>query len=233
MSIPASMTWIWWAVPAIVAILGALLFISGLGKLFDGRPFSGSQGVVGGLAFLAIGLAAGLLGLNIQTYSRLTYERPVAAVAVKAANPAQKLYTVTVTRLDGTDHQQSCQVQGDEWIMGARVQKWQPWANVLGLDATYDLDQMANKYYDAAEANGKPITACDLAVGKPEVNQYVPSGVTAWLLSIIQVEDRRFGSANYMPLADGANYTVVMTQSGLNSEPSNETARKAYDAPRQ
>jgi hypothetical protein len=215
----------------LVAVLGALLFISGLGKLFDGRPFSGSQGVFGGLAFLGLGLAGALLGLNIQTYSRLAYERPVATVAVKTADPTQKLYDVTVTRLDGTDRQQSCKVQGDEWIMGARVQKWQPWANVLGLDATYDLDQMANKYYDAAEANGKPITACDLAVGKPEVNQYVPPGITSWLLQLVQVEDRRFGSANYMPLADGASYNVVMTQSGLNSEPANETARKAYDAP--
>ncbi|HWA21164.1 MAG TPA: hypothetical protein VG735_02085 [Caulobacterales bacterium] len=231
MSVPASMTWIWWAVPAIVAILGALLFISGLGKFFDGRPFSGSQGLVGGLAFLGLGLAGSLLGLNIQTYSRLTYERPVASVAVKAADPANKLYNVTVTRLDGASQEKACQVQGDEWIMGARVQKWQPWANVLGLDATYDLDQMANKYYNAAEANGKPITACDLTLGKPEVNQYVPQGLTAWLLSLVQVEDRRFGSANYMPLADGATYNVVMTQSGLNSEPANETARKAYDAP--
>ena len=51
-------------------------------------------------------------------------------------------------------------------------------------------------------------------------------------MKLIQVEDRRFGSANYMPLADGATYNVVMTQSGLNSEPANDTARKAYDAPR-
>jgi hypothetical protein len=51
-------------------------------------------------------------------------------------------------------------------------------------------------------------------------------------MQLVQVEDRRFGSANYMPLADGATYNVVMTQSGLNSEPANETARKANDAPR-
>lgn len=231
MSVPASMTWIWWAIPSVVALLGALLFISGIGKLFDGRPFSGSQGVIGGVAFLGLGLAGGLLGLNIQTYSRLAYERPVATVTVKAKEPAQKIYDVTITRLDANNKAMSCQVQGDEWIMGARVQKWKPWANVLGLDATYDLDQMANKYYSALEANGKPITACDLATGQPEVNQYVPPGVVSWLMQLIQVEDRRFGSANYMPLADGAAYTVVMTQSGLNSEPANDTARKAYDAP--
>ena len=29
---------------------------------------------------------------------------------------------------------------GDEWLIGGRVQKWKPWANVLGLDATYTLD---------------------------------------------------------------------------------------------
>jgi hypothetical protein len=41
------------------------------------------------------------------------------------------------------------------------------------------------------------------------------------------VEDRHFGSGAYMPLADGAVYKVIMTQSGLNAEPVNNTARKA------
>jgi len=33
-----------------------------------------------------------------------------------------------------------------------------------------------------------------------------------------------------MPLADGADHRVVMTQSGLNAQPSNDTAGKANSA---
>lgn len=230
--VPESMNWMWWAAPLAVAVFGALWLFAGIAGLLRGHPFSGFRGLVGGTAFLAIGLAASLLGLNIQTYSRLTYERPVATVSVDAIDTAQKLYDVKITRLDGVRPEQTCRLQGDEWMLGARVQKWQPWANIIGLDATYDLDQVANKYFSAVEANGKPITACDVQQGQPDVNKYVPAGFTQWLMRLVQIEDRRFGSANFMPLADGAEYKVVMTQSGLNSEPANSTAQAAYDAPR-
>lgn len=224
--------WAWFGVPIAVAAIGGLWLISGLANLIRGRPFSGLRGVMGGAGVGAIGLAASLVGLNIQTYSRLTYERPVATIEVASVDPAQKLYNVKIIREDGSGREQQCQVQGDEWIMGARVQKWKPWANILGLDSTYDLDQMSNKYFSALEANGKPITACDLSQGEPPSTQYVPAGWTQALMDFIQLSDRRFGSANYMPLADGAKYRVVMTQSGLNSEPENGIAQRAYDAPR-
>jgi hypothetical protein len=230
MAIPDSMNWLWWAAPVLVAAFGALWLFAGIGGLIGGKPVSGVRGVLGGAGVLAAGLAASLLGLNIQTYSRLTYERPVATVKVAAVDPSHKIYKVDVVRTDGAQATQTCQLQGDEWILGARVQKWQPWANILGLDATYDLDQMANKYVDAMEANGKPITACDMRTPQPDLNKYAPAGILGWLMQQVQVEDRRFGSANYMPLADGAEYSVVMTQSGLNSEPSNAIARAANNA---
>jgi hypothetical protein len=46
------------------------------------------------------------------------------------------------------------------------------------------------------------------------------------------VEDRRFGSANYMPLADGAQYRIVITQYGFNAEPANAVAKAANDTQR-
>ncbi len=40
------------------------------------------------------------------------------------------------------------------------------------------------------------------------VDLYVP---LAWLADRALVPDRRFGSANYMPLANGSAYRVVIT----------------------
>ena len=45
-----------------------------------------------------------------------------------------------------------------------------------------------------------------------------------WLVGQSYTEQRHFGSAAYMPNADGAVYKVVMTQSGLNAEPVNAAA---------
>lgn len=220
-------SWVWVVAPLAVAAFGVILLLAGVGNVFRGRPATGVQGVLGGGLLSALGLAASLLGLNLQTYSRLTYERPVAEVRVAAVNPAEKRYLITIRRLDGSERTQTCALQGDEWQVSGRVQKWRPWANVLGLNLTYDLEQASNKYISAAEANGKPITACDLADQGPLVNKYVPKGFVSLLLSIAQAEDRRFGSAVYMPLADGAAYNVIATQMAFNAEPANAIAELA------
>ncbi|HEX2592581.1 MAG TPA: hypothetical protein VHL34_13845 [Rhizomicrobium sp.] len=222
--------WYWLVVPLIVALFGVLLLFVGMSHLFTGEPGRGSRRVMLGLPVLAFGLAASLLALNTQTFARLTAEGDVAEVGVRSLDASQGTYAVTVRRLDGSNLVTQCTLQGDEWIIGGRVQKWKPWANVLGLDSTYTLDQIDNKYFTAERGNGKMITACDLNGPKPTVNGVVPNSLTAWLLDQSFTQQRRFGSASYMPLADGAVYKVVMTQSGLNAEPTNDAARAANNA---
>jgi len=224
------LNWIWWAAPLVIAISGAALLLAGAGHLFRGRPVRASGHVLVGAPLAIIGLAAGLVGFNIQTYARLTHEGPVADVGVKLVDAPSQRYAVTVHRLDEPNSTTTCDLQGDEWMIEGRVQKWKPWANVLGLDATYSLDQLSNKYFTAERGSGKTITACDLNGPPPEVDRYLPPGWLGWLSTRAFTLDRRFGDANYMPLADGAVYRVVITQSGFNAQPANEIARAANDA---
>ncbi|HWA90081.1 MAG TPA: hypothetical protein VG889_08615 [Rhizomicrobium sp.] len=223
--------WYWVVVPLAVAALGVIVVLRGFGHMARGRGGKGATHLVVGSPLALIGLGAGLIALNTQTFARLSHESDVAKISIKSTNPAEDRYELTIQRLDAPNIAAlTCRVQGDEWEMSARVQKWKPWANVLGLDTTYTLDQIDNKYFDAARANGKPITACDLKGPPPAVDTYVPQSWLFWLLDRSYTEHRRFGSAAYMPNADGAQYKVVMTQSGLNAEPVNEAAEKANAA---
>ena len=226
----SSVGWYWIVAPLVVAVAGALVFFRGLGHFVTGEPTRGTSRVVIGAPLAIIGSVLGLLGLNTQSFARLTYEAPVADVSIKALDPAQSTYRVTVVRRDGPNLTLTCDLQGDEWEMGARVQRWKPWANVLGLDSTYTLDQMDNKYFTAERGNGKTITACDLRGPPPAIDAYVPKSWLFWLTDHSYTEERRFGSASYMPLADGATYRVIMTQAGLNAEPANAIAQKANAA---
>lgn len=224
------MNWIFWVAPLLVAVCGLALITSGTGHLVRGRAFRASGHLLSGALLAIIGLVAGLLGLNAQTYARLTHEAPVALVSVRNPGPAPDNYLVTIRRLDGSGRVQTCALQGDEWVLSGRVQKWKPWANLLGLDATYTLEQLSNMYFSAARANGKPITACDIADVAPRIDDYLPRAWLVWFAAHAFTVDRRFGSANYMPLADRAVYRVVITQSGFNAEPVNQAARAANDA---
>jgi len=223
------MGWIFLAAPLLVAIFGIIWFLSGIGHVSRGNGGKGGRGVLGGGALAVVGLALSLLGINVQGFARLTHEGPVAEVTVHALDPANNLYQVVVRRLDGAYPPQTCTLQGDEWLISGRVQKWKPWANALGLDATYSLNQISNKYRSAESGNGKPITSCDIAGPAPMVNQYLPDWVVRYLIDHAYAEDRRFSDANYEPLADGATYRVVITQFGFNTEPENDRGRDAND----
>jgi len=218
---------LWIIAPLVVAVLGLIGFGSGLVHAVKLRPARATVGLGGGGIVAVIGMTAGLIGLNLQGYARLTYEVPLAEVTVKAVNPAQKTFTVTVKRLDETHFVQDCTLQGDAWEIGGRFQKWKAWANEIGLNATYTLDQISNRYNSAAEGNGKTITACDLKAPPPKATQLLPDKVVTWVLKHMIVEDRFFGSASFMPMADGAKYTVIATQFGFNAEPANDAAKNA------
>ena len=224
------MNWIFWVAPLLVTVCGLALLTSGIGHLVRGRAVRGSGHLLFGSLLAVIGFVVGLLGLNAQTYARLTHEAPVALVSVRNLDPAAARYLVTIRRLDGSNRVQTCELQGDEWVLAGRVQKWKPWANLLGLDATYTLEQLSNMYFTAARGNGKTITACDIADVAPRIDDYLPHGWLVWLAARAFTVDRHFGSANYMPLADGAAYRVVITQSGFNAEPVNQAARAANAA---
>lgn len=222
-----SLGWYWIVVPLVAAALGVIVLLRGFGHVANGRAGKGLSHLAVGSPLALLGLGVALVALNTQSFARLSHENDVANISVKALDASKNQYRVTIQRLDGPNQTLACDLQGDEWTLDARVQKWKPWANVLGLDTTYTLDQINNKYYDAARGNGRPITACDLRGPAPAVDQYVPQSWLIWLVGQSYTEQRRFGSAAYMPLADGATYHVVMTQSGLNAEPSNDIAKGA------
>jgi hypothetical protein len=224
MSFTSPLHWYWVIAPLAVAVLAAIFLLLAVFHTARGRFGRGGLHAGSGVVLALAAFCAGLIVLSTQTYARLTSERPVAEVTVAAVHPALQTYEVTVRRLDGTNLVTICTVQGDEWLMSAAVQKWRPWMNILGLDSTYTLDQITNKYFSAARGNGRRITACDLEGSPPA---WLPPGLSAWLMDRAQASQRHFGSAVYMPLTDGAIYRVVMTQNGLNADAVNPIARDA------
>ena len=224
MSFTSPLHWYWVIAPLAVAVLAVILVFVALFHTARGRFGRGGLHAGGGVVLGLVALCAGLIVLSTQSYARLTAERPVAEVTVAALHPALQTYQVTVRRLDATGLVTSCDVQGDEWLMSAAVQKWQPWMNILGLDSTYTLDQVANKYFSAARGNGRRITACDLEGSPPA---WLPRGLAGWLMDQAEASQRHFGSAVYMPLTDGAIYRVIMTQNGLNAQAVNPIAQGA------
>lgn len=219
---PAGMDWVMWAVPAVLGLLGLWLLVVGLQRLFTGKLFGGGARALGGAFFLAAGAAVGLLALNILTYTRLSAEQDMATVAIRTADGADpQAFVASVKTPDGKVR--DFPIQGDRWRLEARVVKWQPWANVIGFDAQGRLERIAGDYQAVADVNAKTGTAHDLSDRPLGVDMVeIVKGA-----SFLPVFDTVFGSGVYMPMTNGAEYKVTLSQSGLVARPANDVAIQA------
>ncbi|MFC0634559.1 hypothetical protein [Brevundimonas balnearis] len=220
------MVWWWWILPGVLAFCGLTFLISGLSALFRGRPLSGLLAAIGGGGLAAAGVAIALFGMNLQTWQRLTYEQSVATISLRQTAPQR--FEATVTRPDGSSG--AYPLAGDEWRIEAQVLRWEPWANVLGLNAQYRLERLSGRYRSIDQELNDERSAHDLTL--PAEAEREPWDLDAWLVAqrmgrYVRAVDTLYGSAAYMPMADGAVYEVWLTQSGLIARPANAAANTA------
>lgn len=207
----------------IVALLlaaGLLLCLLAVARLRRRRLMAASGALAGGGICLALGLLALSLALNLYTYQRLTHEQPVARLQFERLGPQR--FRVQLRAVDAPTR--SYVLTGTQWRLAARVLKWHPWATLLGFDARYRLDRLSGRYGRIERARHAPHTVYDLSSSRGldiwQAAHYLPD----WLPLV----DARFGSATYVPMADGARYAVTLSQSGgLVARAQNAAARAA------
>jgi hypothetical protein len=226
------MIWWWWIAPAVVGLLGLILLFRGLAALFRARFGAGLFGGIGGAALLAAALVAALIGLDVQTYARLTHERPVATIATRRLGP--QYFEATVIQPGRGENAPASSdlypLHGDEWRIEAQVLKWKPWANVLGLDTQYRLDRLSGRYESVEQEINATRSVHPLAGG--DAVPGLPWRISVWDTARkyrrwVDPVDTLYGGGAYMPMADGARYEVWITQSGLVARPANDIARAA------
>ncbi|MBB6091534.1 hypothetical protein HNQ60_000380 [Povalibacter uvarum] len=205
------------AIALIIAIFGGLLLILACQRLLRARFFAAGGTALMGFLLLACAGLFFVVSLNMHTYARLTYERPVAEIVFEGRGPQS--YRATLTEMPGGE-MQIFMLAGDEWQLDARVLKWKGWANLLGLDAQYRLERVGGRYRDIEQERHATRTVYALSENP---------GIDLWQVSTehprwLPFVDAVYGSATYMPMADGARYQVSITQSGLIARPLNPAA---------
>jgi len=202
------------------ALLGLWLLVAGMRRMGKKKIVSGcGEGLCGcGLLVLAVAVAA--VALNLHTWNRLTNEQQIATLYFEQLTTPQE-FVVTLSYPDGPMHRYA--LEGDEWQLDARVLKWDAKANLLGLDARYKLERLSARFRDLERERRGPRSVHDLAetagldiwAAAREYPQWLP-----WV-------DAVFGSAAYLPMANGAEYQVALSQSGLIARATNPAAEAA------
>jgi hypothetical protein len=206
-----------------IALVGMLLsfplFLASIRRLRHLKLVRGTlYFLLGGILLLVVA-AAGLVTANLFTYARLTHEREAARVTTRQL--AEREFAVSVHTRDLPPRHYS--LRGDEWQIDARVLKWRAIGNLLGFDTVYRLERLSGRYGDIQSERSAPRTVHELAQDP---------GVDFWSVArryhqYLPLADALYGSAAYVPMAEGAEYVVTVSASGLVVRPANDAARNA------
>ena len=114
-------------------------------------------------------------------------------------------------------------LRGDEWQMDAKIVTWKPPATILGLDPIYQLDRLSGRYSEIDREVSEVRTVHSLAP---------PIPIDIWRTArrfplLTPGVDAHYGTATYLPMADGARYEVSLSRTALIARPANSRARDA------
>lgn len=204
---------------ALLLFLTGILFAYMMRSLRRRRPLRASLGALSGLSS-AVALAGFLLLLlSYLSYDRLTAEQSVARIAFSRVAPAEFNARLMVPG----EQDQVFLLNGNEWQLDARLLTWTPPATILGLDPLYRLERLSGRYANIAEEREAPRTVHSLVAASP---------VDLWSAArrypkLTPGIDAYYGSATYLPMADGATFDVSISRDALIARPGNAAAREA------
>ncbi|KJS27014.1 MAG: hypothetical protein VR75_04860 [Hyphomonadaceae bacterium BRH_c29] len=216
------MSLIWWILPAISGVIGLMLLFAGFGKLASLKPLSGGSRLIFGVGFFGLALVVAFAGLNLQTYKRLKLERDAAHIRFDAVAGQPVTFEATLQIWPEEKPRPPYILHGDEFSIGAQVIKFKPLANMLGYDSVYRFDYLEGRFADRYST--KEVSKAE-ATG---IKLYVNPGFDVRRLAAEQgarfgLEDAQFGSAVYMPMGDGYEFDVSITQDALVVRPTEAT----------
>jgi hypothetical protein len=152
-------------------------------------------------------------------YERLTAEQLVGVIEFSRSAPEE--YTARLM-IDGKIDR-LLTLRGDEWQLDARVVTWKPPATILGLEPVYQLERLSGRYSSVERERSEPRSVHALAEERP---------LDLWSLArnfpkLTPGIDAYYGTATYLPMADGARFRVTLSRDALIARPLNDSAREA------
>lgn len=204
----------------IIAAAGLLLCVLGIIKLTKRLMMSSFRYEITGIVLLTAAAMLFLVSSNIHTYERLVFEQPIASISFHKIAPQHFSVELEAT---GDGESWFYELRGDEWQLDAQILTWHGYANLLGLDSYYRLHRLSGRYTDIEEERTRPRSVYGLAAEQridlwSYVNEY-----QNWLSMV----DATYGSAVFLPMNDGARFSVSISRNGLVARPDNAVAREA------
>ena len=207
------------ALIVVFALAGLLFLVAAVRRLRRRRLLGGVLNGATALVLILLSACAVLIATNMRTYQRLSFEQP--AGELQLSRTGDREFNAVLTYPSG--QRANFALRGDEWQVDARLLKWHAFANVIGFDTAYRLERIGGRFSRIEDERSQARTVYSLNA---------PQRIDPWELlqryrSWVPWVDALYGSATFLPMADGALYEIKVSQSGLLARPLNQAARDA------
>lgn len=195
----------------LVALLFALLALVAWTlalRAFRGkRRLGGSVATLTGLLFLALGALCATISVATRGYHALAREEVAATVETRPTG--ERSFQAVFHFPDGSSR--SFRLKGDQVYVDARILKWEPVVNVLGLHTAYHLDRVSGRYLTVEEERTEPRTVHSLRPDTPVDMFELVEGVPFLHLLV----DAEYGSGTFLEVDRPARLEIRVSTSGL------------------
>jgi hypothetical protein len=211
-------------------VVGITLFILSMYLLLRSRALSAILRVTPGLLLMVCAFTLIFGGLDIMSYRQLLKEEAVATLHFEILGPQ----TYGVMMIDKDNRQQYFHLKGDQWQLDARMIRWHPNLVRAGFQPIYRLERIAGRYNNFQQELHAERTVHEIGIGDSGIDN---GGIGSWGVDtwrwfnqwqwLHAWVDATYGTATFVPMADGAIYEVSMSHSGLVARPINNKSRQA------
>jgi hypothetical protein len=192
--------WLWVGM-AVLLVLAVLAWGRRRGRRRGGP--GGFRRLLAALMFL-LALVLGLAGALLHSWHWLYEDVPVARLSLRQLGTQWYIGSLQV----GDGPAREYELRGDEWQLDARVLRWKLPGQLAGLRPVYRLERLSGRYGDPKQDLAGQRSVHDLREGWEtwEVRQR--------LLAALPWADARWGSGAYLPMLDGATYSIHLSPTG-------------------
>lgn len=172
-----------------------------------------------GLLVAAVAGVIVMLALDLGTYSVVPPNKLLVTITFQADGPQH--YRVN---LQQAESDRTVSLDGDLWQLDVRLFQWKGLAALIGLEPGYRLEKITGRYLAMEQQQQSQSARVALANGRYGIDLW------SWLRmgnSDFHVFDPQARRVNFLPMANGAVYTVSLAATGLLVEPLNQTAEQA------
>lgn len=211
--------------PSIALMTGGGLLL--LVAVFNLLSISGWKALLRGALVFGAGVSGSVMivgGLDLASYENLLAEENVATLHFEMEKPQLYLATIQYKGQQSGRPVETFHLNGDEWQLDVRLVKWNRRLAAYGMQPMYHLDRISGRYRDVQQA---------ISAARSVHSLYEPvAGLDFWEIAqeyswVAKLVDARYGSATYLPMADGAVYEVSIGVNGLLARPANAPAAHA------